>query len=202
VSAVILAGGRSERLGRDKATLVLGGQLLTQRVAALVGELSDETILVLRPDQPSPLPRVRTATDLVPYAGVLAGIAAGLAAAREEWALLVACDMPFLNLALLRHLLSLRGGQDIVVPLLGVGAEPLHALYHRRCLPAILQALREQRRRVISFYEALRVRYVQEDEVRRFDPALRSFFNINTPEDHQQAAAWLAEEPEKVGRPA
>ncbi len=191
VSAVILAGGRGERLGRDKATLELGGQTLLQRQIALLSHLSDDLIVVQRSDQNLSVERARLVTDLRPFTGVLAGFAAGLVGAMHPWAIVVACDMPFLNLNLLRYLLSLRTGYDLVVPRLDVGLEPLHALYHRRCLSSIRRALEEGQRRVVSFYDALRVRYVQSTEIAPLDPQGCSFFNINTPDDLVHAEQWL-----------
>jgi len=193
VSAIMLAGGRGERLGRDKATLELGGRTLFQRVSDLLSELSADIIVVVRPDQQLDVPNARIVTDLEPYTGALAGIASGLAAARQAWSIVVACDMPFISLDLLRYLISLTPDQDVVVPQLDVGLEPLHALYHKRCLPELYQVLREGRRRVVSFYGSLQVRYVGPAQMRAYDPTGRSFFNINTPEDLAQAEQWLRE---------
>ncbi len=197
-SAIILAGGRGERLaGQDKATLVLDGETLLERVYRRVAALADEVVIVLRPDQEL-APDLVAATqgaivvrDLLGHAGVLAAMCAGLEAARHEWSLLVACDMPFIQASLVRHMWSLRGGWDVVVPRLEVGLEPLHALYHRRCLSSIRDALAQGRRRVIGFYEPLRVRYVEEEEIGRHDPRRLSFFNINTPEDLVRARQLL-----------
>lgn len=193
VSGVVLAGGRSERLGRDKAGLLLGRETLLQRVVRTLSCLSDDLIAVVRADQQVVVPEARVVQDVAPYSGVLAGMAAGLTAARHDWALVVACDMPFLNLGLLRYMLSLRCEVDVVVPRLDVGAEPLHALYHKRCLGALSKSLAEGRRRVISFYDTLRVRWVDPEEIARFDSQGRSFFNINTPDDLALAQSWLEE---------
>jgi molybdopterin-guanine dinucleotide biosynthesis protein A len=200
-SAIILAGGRGERLaGQDKAATLLDGETLLKRVHRRVAALADDVVIVLRPDQelaPALVEAVANATvvrDLPGYSGVLAGMAAGLEAARHEWSLLVACDMPFIHASLVRYMWSLREGWDIVVPRLEVGLEPLHALYHRGCLPSIRDALAQRRQRVISFYEPLRVRYVGESEIDHHDPRRLSFFNINTPEDLARARELLADD--------
>jgi molybdopterin-guanine dinucleotide biosynthesis protein A len=190
---VILAGGRGKRLGQDKAMLDFGGQPLVQYVSARLSPLSNDQVVVLRHEQTLEMSGVRLVTDVLPQAGVLAGITAGLEAARYDWSLVVACDMPFLNLNLLRYMIAQTAGYDVVVPRLEVGMEPLHALYHKRCLPALWQALERDERRVISFYETLRVRYIETPEVDRFDPLHRSFYNINTLEELEQARAWLRE---------
>lgn len=193
VSVAILAGGHGERLGRDKATIELRGQSLISRLVASLAALSTDIIVVLRPDQQLQVRGSRTVTDVAPYTGALAGIATGLAASRQVWCFVVACDMPFVNLELVRYMLSCREGYDVVVPCHDLGLEPLHALYHKRCLPFVYQALREGERRLVSFYTPLRVRYIASEEVRMFDPLGRSFFNINTPEELAQAEAWLQE---------
>jgi len=196
-SAVVLAGGRGKRLGGDKAAVELApGETLLQRALTLVAPLSDDVIVVRRPDQRLATQGARIVTDQPPFEGPLAGILAGLEAARHEWSLVVACDMPFLSAPVVRYLMALRPGHDIVVPRLEVGMEPLHALYHRRAAAAIRGALERGEHRLISFYRALRVRAVTSDELAPFDREGRTFFNINTPEDLQQARAWLkAEEP-------
>ncbi|MBC7236672.1 MAG: molybdenum cofactor guanylyltransferase, partial [Chloroflexi bacterium] len=194
VSGVILAGGRGERLGgQDKAAVILAGRMLLEHVCERIAPLMDEMVLVLRPGQtPAALSQppgcgVRVTHDLPGYSGVLAAMAAGLEAIENEWAFLVACDMPFVQLPLVRYMLAIRERWDIVVPRQEVGLEPLHALYHRRCLPALYEALRQNRRRVIHFYEGLRVRYIEPAEIARYDPQGLSIFNINTPEDLETA---------------
>lgn len=195
VSVVVLAGGRGKRLGADKAVVeVAPGETLLQRALALVAPLSDDIIVVQRANQHLDVPGVRVVRDRFPFEGPLAGILAGIEAARQEWSLVVACDMPFLSRPLICYLLALRPGHDAVVPRLEVGMEPLHALYHRRAAPAIRAALERGERRLISFYCALRVRAVPPDELAPFDRDGRAFFNVNTPEDLAQARAWLCPE--------
>jgi molybdopterin-guanine dinucleotide biosynthesis protein A len=191
VSVVILAGGRGERLGQDKATLELGGATLLQRILDTLAPLSDDLVVVLRRDQDLSVPAARIVRDRGPFAGVLAGIAAGLTAARHAWSFVVACDMPFVNPRLVRYMFSQRAGYDIIVPHVPAGLEPLHALYHRRCRPPLHRALLEGQRRVISFYASLRVRYIEAAESEPLDPRELSLFNINTPEDLVRARSWL-----------
>jgi molybdenum cofactor guanylyltransferase len=193
VSIVILAGGRGERLGQDKATLDLAGVTLVQRTLDALAPLSDDFIVVLRSDQDLAVPLARIVRDLEAYAGVLAGMASGLEAARHAWSFVVACDMPFVNRRLVRYMYSQRAEYDIVVPRVSAGLEPLHALYHRNCLDPLRQALEKGQRRVISFYDSLRVRYIEGTELQDLDPLELSFFNINTPEDLELASSWLAD---------
>jgi len=195
ISAVILAGGRGRRLGGDKAAVKLGGETLLERVVRLVSQLSDDVIAVARAGQrlqaALPSDSVRLLSDAEPHSGVLAGVATGLAAAHHDWCLVVACDMPFISLDLIGYMISLRRGYDAVVPRLEAGLEPLLSLYHKRCLPALWDALRAGERRVVSFFGPLRVRYVEAAEIGRFDPTGRSFYNINAPQELCQAREWL-----------
>lgn len=195
LSVVILAGGRGERLGGDKAGLQLAGQTLLQRVLANLSSLSDDLIVVLRADQTLEVGGARAVVDVAPDVGVLAGMIAGLEAARHEWAVIVACDMPFISTTLVRLMFAQREGHAVVVPHVEAGYEPLHALYHRSCVPAMWQALRAGRRRPISFYPANGVRIITPAEIAPIDPLGRSFYNINTPQELSQAEAWLAATP-------
>jgi len=194
VSAVILAGGRGERLGDDKAAVTLGGQSLLDRALSRMSRLSDDLLVVVRHGQCVSVQNARVVVDVVPEGGVLAGLAAGLRAARYPWAAVVACDMPFLCPRIFELLRERTACCDAVVPRLAVGPEPLHALYHRRCLPAVLESLASRRHRVISFYDAIRVCYVPERDLVRIDPDKRSFFNINTPEDLAWSRHQLGDE--------
>jgi molybdopterin-guanine dinucleotide biosynthesis protein A len=189
-SVIILAGGQGRRLGEDKALLRIDGETLLDHMLGALAALSDNLIVVVRRQQAICTNLARVVSDLAPYTGVLAGIAAGLLAAHYEWSLLVACDMPFVSLELVSYMNSQRHGHDAVVPQRHVGLEPLHALYHRRCLPALRQTLEAGHRRVVSFYRTLDVRYLTEAEISRFDPDGRSFFNINTREDLARARIW------------
>ena len=186
-SAVVLAGGLSRRFGRDKAVEPIGGQPLVRRVIQRVAQVSQEVLVVVA-DQARgdalPLDAWHHITlDRYPGAGSLGGIFSGLAAARHHWVIAVACDMPFLNLALLRHMLSLRRDADAVVPVLGGRPEPVHALYSKVCLPFMEARLVAGRLKISGFYDEVRVSYVEEAEIDSLDPGHLSFFNINTRED-------------------
>ena len=190
----MLAGGQSRRLGQDKSLLVLDGQPLLVRTLGRLAALSDDLIVVANdPGRYAHLQlQARLVPDERPGMGSLMGILSGLRVARSPYTLVVACDMPFLNVTLLRHLLSLAPGYDVVIPHLGDEVEPLHAVYGRSCLPAIEQILAQGRRRIVAFFDMVRVRHVPQVEIDSFDPEHLSFLNINTPEDWVRALA-LAE---------
>ena len=204
ITAVILAGGRSRRLGRDKAAEPFAGEPLLRRVirraaagvsvnadadASAVGEV-DVVVVAADAARAAALPLApgtRTVVDAFPGCGPLGGIYTGLGAARTEWSLVVACDLPFLSPPLLRYLAGLRHGVDIVAPIIDGRPEPTHALYSRRCRPAIAARLQAGQLKTADLFDDVRVRYVDETEMRRFDPELLSFFNINRPADLARA---------------
>ena len=196
ISGVILAGGASRRLGRDKALERIGGQTLLERVAGTIAPLSAEVVVVVAsPAQAAALPLppgVRVVSDSFPGCGSLGGIFTGLSASVEPWVLVVACDMPFLNPRLLRRLMAMRRNVDAVIPCVNGQPEPLHALYSRACLVPMERMLRAAQLKIAPLFEAVRVRYVGEDTIDRFDPDHRSFFNVNSPADVEEAIGLLA----------
>jgi molybdopterin-guanine dinucleotide biosynthesis protein A len=187
-------------MGRDKATLELGGQPLLNRVAEPVSRLCEELIIAARyrPSQHPPGPAATWVTDPPGTAGPLAGVAAGLAAASQPTALVVACDMPFLNESLLAHLLELVQGCDAAVPLVGGVPQPLHAAYSRECLPTVESLLRLGARSMGELLSCLRVKYLGEGRCREFDPQGLSWFNMNTADDLRVARHHWAYRQQRV----
>jgi molybdopterin-guanine dinucleotide biosynthesis protein A len=196
VSVVVLAGGQSRRLGRDKSLLILDGQPLVARTVHRLAAMSDDLIVVANDTTryESLALSARLVGDEWPGMGSLVGIYSGLKVARHSHALAVACDMPFLNLELLRYMLPLSKGYDVVIPRLGAYLEPLHAIYGKVCLPAMARLLKQGRRQIIAFFDQVRVRYVEADEVDRYDPRRLSFVNVNTPKDWEEVQRLLAEQ--------
>jgi len=187
ISAIIQAGGQSRRMGRDKALINYRGQPILAHVIETLRQLSDDVIVVSnRSDVYGPIVDsfgARLVPDFDPPSGPLGGLAAGLAAMKRDLAIVVACDMPLLNLDLLRYLIERAADFDAVVPLTGDQYEPLHAVYRRTCLAPIQHRLANNERRVISFFEDVRLSAVTETEWRVIDPDGRSVSNFNTPDD-------------------
>lgn len=183
VTGVVLAGGKSTRYGTNKAFAEIQGIRLVERTIRVMGSVFQRLLIVTNtPDEFAylDLPMVE---DLIKGFGPLGGIYTGLEAIDDEAGFFVACDMPFLRENFLRHMVSLRGDHDAVVPRVRWMVEPLHALYAKKCLPAIRESIHSREYQILKFFQKIKVRYVEEEEIRRVDPDLKSFFNINRPED-------------------
>lgn len=194
LTGLVLAGGASQRMGRDKAFLKLDGQPLIQIVLGRMLEVCSEVLIVSGDVAPYTGLGVPVVRDRFPDVGVLGGLHAGLHAASHDLSLAVGCDMPFLNPDLLRAFAAWAAGVDVALLRRGEDVEPLHAAYRRTCLPAMEAAIRAGDRRIISFFPRVRVRYVTEGEVRTLDPHLASFRNVNTPQEWQSVREdWSAD---------
>jgi molybdenum cofactor guanylyltransferase len=196
VAAIILAGGRSTRLGRDKAGETMRGRSLLQRVMDRLDGLVDEYVVVTAIGQHLPSVfasrPIAFVEDAYPETGPLGGVYTGIASMQAPTALAVACDMPLLRPALLRGLLRLVPGRDAVVPLNNGLPEPLCAAYTASCLPAIEAQLAAGSFKMTGFFDAVDVRYVEPAEWQRFDPEGLSFFNVNDEADLRRAEQLLA----------
>jgi molybdenum cofactor guanylyltransferase len=183
VSGIILAGGQSRRMGRDKALIDFQGRPIIAHVVDTLYALTNDVVVVSnRSDVYGPF-GARVVADYNPPCGPLGGIAAGLQAMKGELAIVVACDMPFLDVTLLRWLIDQSIGYDAVVPQTGNEYEPLHAIYRRACYHPIVRRIEQGDRRVISFFADVRLRAIEEAAWRAIDPAGRSLVNLNTPGD-------------------
>lgn len=203
LSAAALAGGKSRRMGTDKALLpiVAGGPPMLAVVLERLGALADEVMVVATDRERYEPFGARVVPDLHPEVGALGGIHAALTQAAFDHCLVVACDMPFLSAALLERMAREPRDYDVLIPLIpgksrqrgdGLVYQTLHAIYSKRCLPAIEARMANGNRQVIGFFEDVRVRTIDVADVTSWDPDLRSFFNANTP-DALAAAARMAQ---------
>ena len=189
VSGIILAGGFGTRLGGDKAAAETAGRPLLHWTAAALTDLSDDIVVVGRAGQTLPAPpdgiRWRIVDDARSESGPLAGIESGLAAARHDLAAVVATDMPLLAPTLLAALRDIAGesGVGVVMPVRDGRPEPFLAVYHRSCLPAIRAMLDLDERRPRLLLTRVPSRRIDAEALRPHDPDLRSFRNVNTPEE-------------------
>ncbi len=189
-------------MGTDKALLPLlpGGPVMLELILARLQTISDDLFIVASERPAYGVFGTPVVPDSYPDTGVLGGIGSALRHARHERCLVVGCDMPLLNPELLRLMLSFDDEIEAVVPRTfvhgrqgrSVTYQPLHAVYHRRCLPAIERALREQRKQAVAFLPDVHVRFVDEPQLRAIDPELRSLTSIDTPERLTEVRRWLA----------
>jgi len=197
IGCIVLAGGKGLRLGRDKTLETFGNASLLERVVTTLSLFDSDIIIVTASKRSLPhligYPKLRTAVDIYPGKGVLGGIYTGLVTSDSLYNLVVACDMPFLNRALLHYMLQLTDGFDLVLPRLGNMIEPLHAVYSKNCLAAMENLLKQDNLKISNLLTLVRVRYMEADEIDQFDPKHLSFFNINTETD-LKAARELAGE--------
>lgn len=188
ISIAIMAGGQSSRMGTNKAFVEVGGQRIIERILARVGSLGDEVFLITNTPTEYAYLGLPSFTDLIPGKGPLGGLYTALSCARNEHILALSCDQPFLNRDLLRYLIGLRCGYDVVVPLNREGyPQSMHAVYGKGCLDPIRRCLEADRLKVIGFFPYVRVREVADDEIDCFDPQRLSFLNVNAPEDLAEA---------------
>lgn len=188
VSAVILAGGQSSRMGTNKALAQVGGRPIIERVVERVRPLVDELVIVTNTPEVYAWLGLPVFTDLIADKGPLGGLYTAIASTHGQHTLAVSCDQPFLNTELLRYLVDLRAGFDVVVPLAPDGyPQSMHAVYGKGCLVPIRAKIDADRLKVIGFFGEVRVREVPAEEVRHFDPERNSFVNVNTPEDLAEA---------------
>ena len=203
ITAAVLAGGRSMRMGVDKTLLDVDGRPLIMRVVDAVSEVCAHTIVATnRPESLDDLglsADVRILRDEVAYQGPLGGLATALAETTDEWMLAVGADMPHLTPRVIRALWELRGDADAVVPVTPKGLEPLLALYRvEACLPAAREVLATGRRRIVAVFGHVKTVEVPEDALRRVDPDLRSLINVNTPADLLDARETASDQPHHV----
>jgi molybdenum cofactor guanylyltransferase len=195
-SAIILAGGRSARMGRPKATLRLGGVTLIERTVAELARAFDDIVVVAAPESDGiELPALGPVTivhDGDAYQGPVGALARGLRAAQHEVAFACSCDLPMLRCEAAWWLYSLLGGYDAVISEIGERLQPLHAVYRRRCAGALDAMLARGVHRLSAIAEAVNAHIVSEAEYRRADPDALSCFNINTPEDYERALKLAA----------
>jgi len=188
-SVVIQAGGKSSRMGEDKGLLQFGKLKMVEHILQQVSGMGEKNFIVSNEPDGYREFGLPVFSDIYSNIGALGGFHTILTYLETEFALVLACDMPFVNLDLIEYLLSLADGNDIVIPRLKPDeyAEPFRAVYSKRCLPAIERAITANKRRVISFFDEMKVRYVEKEEIHRFDPGELSFFNVNIPENLMEA---------------
>lgn len=194
VTGVVLAGGKSLRMGRDKRFLRIGGKGLLDRVLSIMGQVFSEVLVVAALEDPElrscPFEIV---TDRIPGCAAIGGLYTGLFHARQPRVFAVACDMPFVNQGVVKYLSEAYPVADIVVPALDSGVQPMHAVYSKRVLPRVEEMIRRGCFKIQDLFEdqELDIQRISSHVLRTWDPQLLSFWNLNTPEDVEEAEQVL-----------
>jgi molybdopterin-guanine dinucleotide biosynthesis protein A len=195
MTSIVLAGGKSSRLGRNKALQAIRAKSLIQWVIDRIAILSTEIIIATARGEAIPCSssvKIKTVADIYAGKGPLAGIHSGLTASSSPRAIVVGCDTPFLSVSLLEYMTRICSAFDVVVPRIRNSLEPICAVYSKTCAGPIQGLLQQNELRIDKLFSIVKVKYVEEDEINRFDPKHLSFFNINSQADLNRATRLLA----------
>ncbi len=191
ISCIILAGGKSIRFGHDKILERIGSTSLLENVISRTSPISKDIIIVTAKErafaQFANNPKIKIVYDIVPGMGSLGGIYTGLVESKTFYNLVVAADMPFLNGSLLRYMIKVAEGYDLTLPRVNQWYEPLHAIYTQKCISPAKEILDQGKKVIVELFNYVKVKYVEAEEIDRFDPQHLSFFNINTQADMERA---------------
>lgn len=182
-TGVILSGGRSLRMGEDKAFIEIEGMPIVQRICRLFLLLFQEVIIITSRKERYLQFGVKVYEDIIPDLGALGGLYTAITSASFSYSFVVACDMPFLRRNVIEYLIQKRDDYDVIIPRTWDGLQPLHAIYSKNCLEAIQTVLKQNKRRIIDFLPLVHTNIVDSSEFYSLDPDMESFININTPED-------------------
>ena len=191
MTGVILAGGKSRRMGRDKAFLPFGDGVLIERVIEVLEQVTAEMLLITNTPEPYARFGLPMVADVIPESGSLGGIYSGLVHAKTPYCLTLACDMPFVKPRFLHALCELAGEADVVIPKNADDFQTLCAVYSQACREPMLQQIEAGRLKITGFFDRVRVRVVEGEMLLRYDPNDVMFFNANTPEEYAQAQGML-----------
>ena len=186
MTAIILAGGKSRRMGFNKAFLKYGDKTFIEYQIAKLTKIFDE--ILLSANEPCIYANLNLpiVSDILPEKGPLSGICAGLIRAASSYAFVIACDMPFINEKVILYLKGLIDNYDVVVPQTSRGLEPMHAFYSKNCIQPMYRCLEQGKLRIIDFFSEVKVRIVDEKELKGLDVSIQSLINLNTPEEYKK----------------
>lgn len=190
-SAIVLAGGRSSRMGRPKAALDFGGVPILKRIISELKRRFAEIVVVAAPESEDSLqidlPATNVVRDETAYQGPLDALRRGLDAVSNEIAFACSCDLPLLDSEVAAAIVAMLGDFDAAIPIVGEKLQPLHAAYRKRCASALAALGATGESRLIAIADAVNTRRISEDELLVLDPQLHSFLNLNAPDDYQRA---------------
>lgn len=183
MTGIILSGGKSLRMGENKAFILIEGVPIIQRIFQLFHCLFQEVLIITNQKEVYQHINAKVYNDLQPNLGVLGGVYTGLYYATFPYAFVAACDMPYLKAPVIKYLIDHINGFDVVVPKTPDGLQPLHAVYSKNCLEPIKRVLDQSQTKVIDFYPYVQINIIEAMELQSLDPTLESFVNLNTPEE-------------------
>jgi len=183
ISGVILSGGKSIRMGKNKAFIQVEGVPIIERIHNLFRKLFREVIIVTNEKDLFSNFDAKLFSDLIPDKGALGGLYTGIVFSSFYYSFCVACDMPFIKKSLVQYLIENAANEDVIVPRTKDGLQPLHAIYSKNCVDAIRRSIEEGKSKIIDIYDQVNVKIVDEKDFLCFDPGRESFINVNTPEE-------------------
>src|SRR5262245_58925427 len=193
VTGILLAGGKSRRMGKDKRFLPIADRTLLDLSLSALRAVFRKVVVVIAQDSPALTVEVPVIRDLIPECGSLGGLYTGLKQTDSPHVFVVACDMPFLRPDAIRWFTGLKNDADIVMAKLQNGLHPMHALYSRQCIPVIEEMIRTRDLKIQGMiaYPSLKIRIITEDDLREIEGGELAFLNVNTPADLEVARSLL-----------
>lgn len=183
MTGIILSGGKSARMGRDKAFIEIDGVPIIQRIYNIFENIFNEIIIVTNQKDLYSGFKAKILSDLIVNRGVLGGLYTGLFFSSHSYSFCVACDMPFLKESLIQFLIHQANGYDVIVPRTEDGLQPLHAIYSKSCLQPIKKIIEMGKYKIIDLYPLVKTKIIEEPEFINLDLTKESFVNINTPRE-------------------
>ena len=187
-TGIVIAGGRGTRFGKNKALIVINKKTLIELVIEKLNEFVEKVIIVTSAGQyeniaGTGINKENIVLDIIPGKAAMGGVYTGLVSSNSLYSLVVACDMPLLNINLLKYMIKLAPGHDAIMPRIGEYIEPLHAVYSKSCLLPIKQLIESGDLSMHSLAKVINVKYIETSEIEKYDPEHLSMFNINTVDD-------------------
>ncbi len=183
ITGIILSGGKSARMGQDKAFIEIEGIPIIQRIYHLFKDLFQEVIIVTNQKNLFSGFDSKIFSDLIPDKGALGGLYTGIFFSTFHYSFCVACDMPFIKRPLVQCLIENIKDEDVIIPRTRDGLQPLHAIYSKNCVDPIRKTIEQGKQGIVDFYHLVKVKIVEEKEFLQLDPGRESFINVNTPEE-------------------
>jgi len=183
ITGIILSGGKSTRMGENKAFIEIEGVPIVSRIHNLFKELFKEVVIVTNQQELFKNFDSKIYSDLLPNKGVLGGLYTGLFFSTFHYSFCVACDMPFIKKSLVQYIIKNIDGEDVVVPRTIDGLQPMHAVYSKNCLDPIKNIIEQGKYKIIDIYNRVNVKIIEEKYFISIDPFRESFVNVNTPEE-------------------